>query len=178
MQIEPLAIHGVYLIRPELKADARGFFARTFDASAFATNGLPGGFDQHSLSHNTAAGTLRGLHYQALPHGETKLVQCLRGAMHDVAADVRPESPTYGAHVAVTLDDAAYAMLLIPPGVAHGFQTLRDDTLVLYRIQGHYAPDAARTVHYQDATLNIAWPLPVTHISENDAHAPPLTHRA
>lgn len=174
MQITALAIEGLYLILPDIKRDTRGFFTRTFDAAAFASHGLHAVFEQHSLSYNAEAGTLRGLHFQKDPHGETKLVQCVRGRIFDVAADVRPASSTYGTHAAVELHDTTLAMLLIPPGVAHGFQTLTPDATVFYRISGAHEPSAARTIHYQDPELNIPWPLPVTAISEKDAHAAPL----
>ncbi len=130
---------------------------------------------QLSLSRNHRAGTLRGLHYAVPPHAETKLVRCVRGTIHDVAVDVRPGSPSYARHVARRLDARTGGGLLIPAGFAHGFQTLEDETEVLYAIDLPYIPEAARAIRYDDPTLAISWPLPVSIISERDASAPLFT---
>ncbi len=154
--------------------DVRGFFARTFDAQAFRAHGLADGFDQQSIAHNARAGTIRGLHYQTRPHGETKLVRATRGALFDVAVDLRAGSPTFGRWLGVRLDDKNRLALYIPEGFAHGYQTLEDDTEALYLIAGAYAPDSAGGVRFDDPTLAIAWPREVTALSNADGAWPTL----
>jgi dTDP-4-dehydrorhamnose 3,5-epimerase len=127
---------------------------------------------QCSLSHNRLKGTVRGLHYQADPHGETKLVRCTRGAVWDVVVDVRDSSPTRFQWVALELNELAGAQLLIPPGFAHGFQTLSDSAEVSYFISTRYVADAARGLRWNDPRLGIDWPAPPTAISDRDAAFP------
>jgi dTDP-4-dehydrorhamnose 3,5-epimerase len=159
---------GVYLIDIERHADQRGFFARTWCRSDFAERRLVADFPQHSISFNTAAGTLRGLHFQRPPHGETKLVRCLRGALYDVVVDLRSPSPTYRQWVAFELTAESRSALYIPAGFAHGFQTLEPNTEVSYMISTAYVPDAGAGLRYDDPALDIEWPLPVSVISERD----------
>src|SRR6201999_1667584 len=122
--------------------DERGFFARMFDREAFAARGLATAVDQTSVSFNARAGTLRGMHYQAEPHGEEKLVRCVRGAIHDVIVDLRPSSPTFRQSFGVDLDEHSRTALYIPKGMAHGFLTLTDAAEVLYLISTAYVPEA------------------------------------
>lgn len=163
------SIAGVYRISPERIEDVRGFFARTWCEREFAAHGLAARLSQCSISYSRKKGTLRGLHYQAAPHGETKLVRCTAGAIYDVAVDLRPESPTFRDHVAVELSAANRAMLYIPEGLAHGFQTLVDDTEVFYQMSEAYVAASARGVRYDDPAFAIAWPIADPIVIERDA---------
>lgn len=178
MKILPTEVEGCHVIELEERRDDRGFFARTFCADEFAAAGLEPAVAQCNLSFNDAAGTLRGLHLQLPPHAEAKLVRCTRGAILDVAVDVRPGSPTYGRHVAVELTADNRRALFLPAYVAHGYQTLVDDTEVLYQVSGPYAPGAEDGYRHDDPAFGIAWPLPVSSISEKDASWPLLEDRA
>jgi dTDP-4-dehydrorhamnose 3,5-epimerase len=166
------AVAGVWIVDPEPHTDERGFFARTWCAREFAERGLSARFVQASVSHNPRRGTLRGLHYQAAPHAEAKLVRCTRGAVYDVALDLRPGSPTYRRHVAVVLDARSHRALYIPEGCAHGFQTLEDDTDVLYQMSAFHAPEAARGVRWDDPAFAIPWPAAERLISARDRAYP------
>ena len=177
MRFEPTGIFGVFVVRLDWHADARGSFARLFDAAAFAGQGLPAGFAQTSLSRTARAGTLRGLHFQRPPHAEVKFLRCLRGAAHDVVVDLRSGSPTHGAWRAFTLREDDDVALCVPAGCAHGFQALADDTELLYQISVPYAPGHADGVRWDDPALGIAWPLPVTLLSERDRIWPLLAER-
>ncbi len=159
---------GVHLIDIEKHVDGRGFFARTWCRSEFAERGLVTEFVQHSLSFNAERGTIRGLHFQAPPHDEVKVVRCLRGAIHDVIVDLRPDSPTVRRWAAFELTGASRSMLYIPAGFAHGFQTLEPESEISYMISASYMPDATRGIRYDDPALRIDWPLPVARISERD----------
>ena len=167
----PLA--GVWLVAPEPIADERGLFARTFCAREFAAQGLDPRLVQCSTSFNRRKGTLRGLHYQVPPHAEAKLVRVTRGAIFDVAVDLRPGSPTRHRWHGVELSADNRLGLYIPEGCAHGFQTLCDDTEVLYQMSAFHAPDAARGVRWDDPALAIRWPDPEHPIlSERDRGLP------
>jgi dTDP-4-dehydrorhamnose 3,5-epimerase len=170
--VRPTAVDGVVLIEPERIEDERGFFARTFCAAEFAALGLDARIAQCSVSFNPRRGTLRGLHFQPAPHAEAKLVRCTAGAVLDVAVDLRPQSPTFRRHVALELNARTHLALYVPEGVAHGFQTLTDDTEVLYQISTPYRPEAAAGVRWDDPAFAIAWPLPVTVISSRDRTYP------
>lgn len=154
-----LALSGVFLVEPERREDERGWFARTWCRREFEAHGLCPRLVQCSTSFNRRRGTLRGLHYQAVPHAEAKLVRCTQGAIWDVALDLRPQSPTLHQHVGVELTARSGAALYIPEGFAHGFQTLQDDTEVLYQMSEFYAPAAARGIRYDDPKFNIRWPI-------------------
>ena len=158
MLFRPLDIPGLFLIELERMEDERGFFSRLFCADIFRERGLCADYRQWSTSFNRCRGTLRGLHFQASPHEETKLVWCTRGAIFDVAVDVRPGSRSRGKWVGVELSADNGSALYIPGGFAHGFQTLTDDTEVLYHISERYRPEAARGVRWDDPDLAIAWP--------------------
>jgi dTDP-4-dehydrorhamnose 3,5-epimerase len=151
-------VAGSYAVEPERMEDARGFFARTFSADEFAAHGLDDRVDQCSTSFNAKRGTLRGLHYQAAPHGESKLVRCTRGAIYDVAVDLRPNSPSYLRWAAVELTAENGRALYVPEGCAHGFQTLADASEILYQISAAYVPEAARGVRWDDPVFSIEWP--------------------
>lgn len=140
-----------------------------FDAEIFAQRQLETHFPQQSFSTNTKKGTLRGLHYQEAPHGEIKLVRCSHGALQDVLVDLRNGSPTYRQHVSVKLDAKTPSMLYLPAGIAHGFLTLEDDTVVEYHISTGYVEQAQRGLRWNDPKLGIAWQSEVNIISERDA---------
>lgn len=172
MIISELPLIGLKLIAIEPVEDDRGFFARTFCADEFAAAGLPSRFSQHSVSFNHSRGTLRGLHFQGSPHEETKLVRCSRGAIWDVAVDIRQNSATFGRWHGVELTADNRLELLIPAGFAHGFITLSDGAEVSYQIEGKYAPRAARAIRWDDPFFAIEWPLIPSTISDRDrSHA-------
>jgi dTDP-4-dehydrorhamnose 3,5-epimerase len=161
-------LKGAYVIDLEKRVDERGYFARIWCREEFDRHGLLTEFVQHSVSFSETAGTLRGLHFQRPPYGEVKLVRCVRGAVHDVIVDLRPDSRTYGRWVAVELTAEAGRMLYIPALFAHGFQTLAPETEVTYMISAFHRPDAAEGLRYDDPELAVAWPLPVSRIAEKD----------
>jgi dTDP-4-dehydrorhamnose 3,5-epimerase len=166
----PLA--GLYAVEIEPFNDDRGFFARSFCAREFKAHGLELAVAQCNISFNERAGTLRGLHFQASPFEEAKLVRCTRGAIYDVAADIRPKSPTYLKWYAVELTSENRRMMFIPQGFAHGFQTLVDKSEVCYLMSEFYHPESARGLRWNDPTLGIAWPLANRIISEKDSTYP------
>jgi dTDP-4-dehydrorhamnose 3,5-epimerase len=151
---------GVFILEPERKEDERGFFARTFCEDEFSRHGLVTRFVQNSASFNLRKGTLRGLHWQAEPLAETKIVRCTRGAIFDVAVDVRPTSVSFGRWISADLTQANGHGLYIPAGFAHGFQTLIDETQVEYQISTRHSPESARGARWDDAQIRIDWPLP------------------
>lgn len=159
---------GAVVVEPELLADERGFFARTWCAREFADHGFKDVFVQCSISFNRRTGTLRGLHYQAPPHEEAKLVRCTMGAVYDVIVDLRPDSPTYLKHFAVELTQDNRRMLYVPDGCAHGFQTLTDGAEVFYQISEFYSPESSAGHRWNDPAFGIDWPLEVSVISERD----------
>jgi dTDP-4-dehydrorhamnose 3,5-epimerase len=166
---------GVFVIDPEPIRDERGGFARIFCTEEFEEHRLEPRVVQSNLSINHRAGTLRGLHYQHPPAAETKLVRCVRGAIFDVAVDLRPDSPTYLRWVGAELTADNHRAFFVPRGCAHGFQTLEDDTLVLYDVSAPYAPDHEDGAHHADPVFGIDWPLPVSAISDKDRSWPFLT---
>lgn len=154
--------------------DERGFFARSFCEREFRNVGIELSVAQCNISFNEKAGTLRGLHFQASPHEEAKLIRCTRGAIHDVVVDVRRGSPTYLRWHAVTLTPSNGRMLFVPRGFAHGFQSLEDHSEVFYMMSEFYHPGSARGLRWNDPALAIVWPLENPIISENDRHHPLL----
>ncbi len=174
MIFEPLAIHGAYKITPEKRGDNRGAFARVYCAKEFAAHGLNTEWVQMNTSINAAKGTLRGLHFQRPPYAEIKLVRCVQGRVFDVFLDLRKDSPDFGKVCAVTLDSVALETVYIPAGCAHGFQTLTDNVELHYCHSQPYQPDCEAAVNPTDPTLSIAWPLPITTISERDQAHPPF----
>ncbi len=165
---------GAWVIELERIADERGWFARTFDAEEFRTRGLNPDVAQCNASFNARRDTLRGMHYQAEPHGESKLVRCVRGAIFDVAVDLRADSPTRCRWHGVELSGENRLAYYIPAGLAHGFQTLTDDCEVLYQMGHRYVPEAARGVRFDDRAFGIEWPEPPAEriVSERDASYP------
>ena len=166
------ALPGAFLIELERLEDERGFFARSYCEREFAAQGLWTQWPQCNISYNRERGTLRGMHYQAAPHEEVKLVRCTAGAIHDVIIDLRPESAAYKQHVGVELTAENRTMLYIPAGFAHGFLTLADDTEVFYQMGGFYAPGAARGVRWDDPAFGIDWPEAPRVISDRDRAYP------
>lgn len=172
MNFQPTQIAGAFLVEPQRADDERGFFARVWCESEFAQHGMNVSMVQASLSHNRSAGTVRGMHFSRAPAQEGKLVRCQRGRLLDVIVDLRRDHPSYLKQVAVELDDCSHRALYIPPGVAHGFQTLVDDCDVLYMMTQGYLPDLAAGVRHDDPAFNIRWPLPVGVISNRDRSYP------
>jgi dTDP-4-dehydrorhamnose 3,5-epimerase len=166
------AIAGVVVVEAEPHRDDRGFFARLHCPDEFARAGWPFAPAQTSLSANRKAGTLRGMHYQAAPYAETKLVRAVRGRAFDVAVDLRPDSPTHRRWAAVELDAAKANAVLIPEGIAHGFLTLEDDTDILYQIAPAYRPGHDAGVRWDDPAFAIDWPRRPEVISGRDAAYP------
>jgi len=175
MTLTPTRVAGAFVIEPRRFADARGDFYRSFDVEVFPQHGLIDRWDYVATAGNHRAGTLRGMHYQADPHGEVKLVRCLRGRVFDVAVDLRPDSPTYLKWDGVELTYANQRQLYIPTGCAHGYLTLEDDSDVGYCIAGLYKPDAGRGVRYNDPAFGIVWPGEVKVIIDRDANYPDYT---
>jgi len=161
-------LQSVFLIEPRRVEDERGFFARTFSRDEFEGRGLASRFVQGNMSFNKSRGTLRGMHYQLAPYAEAKLVWCVRGAIFDAVIDLRRESPTYCRWFATQLTAVSFKMLYIPEGCAHGFQTLEDDTVVLYQMSEVYHPECTRGVRWDDPAFGIAWPLRPSVISSRD----------
>jgi dTDP-4-dehydrorhamnose 3,5-epimerase len=159
---------GAYLIDLEKVEDERGFFARTWCRREFEAQGLAPPPAQMNLSFTNARGTIRGLHYQAAPCAETKLICCLSGSSYDVIVDLRPHSPTYREWLAVNLTASEHRMLYVPEGFAHGFQSLEDGVRLLYLVSQFYSPEHERGVRYDDPAFAIRWPLEIRVISEKD----------
>lgn len=169
---KPTALVGAFVVEPELRRDVRGFFARTWCREEFTAQGLNSALAQCSVSFTERRGTVRGMHYQDAPHPEAKLVRCVRGAVHDVIIDLRPHSPTFRQHLAVELREGSYRMLYVPEGVAHGFQTLADNTEITYQMSEFYRPGAERGVRWDDPAFAIPWPEPVRLVSDRDRSFP------
>jgi dTDP-4-dehydrorhamnose 3,5-epimerase len=161
-------LKGAFLIDLKRLEDQRGFFARVWCQEDFNKHGLNPRIAQVNLSFNKKKGTLRGMHFQHAPHQECKLVRCSRGAIYDVIIDLRPSSPTYKQWVGVELRADTYRMLFVPEDFAHGYQSLEDDTEVLYQVSQCYAPQSEGGMRYNDPAFGIQWPLQVTVISEKD----------
>lgn len=158
MKFTETKIKGVYLLDPKRFEDERGFFAPAFSAREFEARGMAGHFAESNISFSRRRGTLRGMHYQAEPHGQAKLVRCTRGAVYDVAVDLRPDSPTYGEWVGVELTAENRRMIYIPGDCAHGFQTLVDDSEVFYMVSSPYEPASGRGFRWNDPAFKIVWP--------------------
>ena len=172
MIFEETQLEGVWVIKPERLEDERGFFARTWDRDEFSRRGLDGRTVQCSISFNRTRGTLRGLHYQAAPHEESKLVRCTAGAIFDVAVDLRPGSPSFGDWAGAELSAENRVALYVPKGCAHGFLTLDDSSEVYYQMSELYVPEAARGVRWDDPAFGIAWPGEVAVINDRDRAYP------
>jgi len=165
-------LSGAYIVDIERLADDRGFFARSFCRDEFEARGLDPRVVQCDISFNARRGTLRGMHYQAAPFEEAKLVRCTRGAIHDVIVDIRPGSPTFKQYFGVELAAAGHRALYVPEGFAHGFLTLADGTEVFYQMSESYAPEHARGFRWDDPAFAIEWPQAVRTMSDRDRSYP------
>jgi dTDP-4-dehydrorhamnose 3,5-epimerase len=159
---------GAYVVGVKRIEDDRGFFARGWCRREFEEAGLNPNLVQVNLARSHRKGTLRGLHYQVAPHAEAKLARCTKGAIYDVLVDLRPDSPTFKRWFGIELTDDNHQMLYVPEGFAHGYQTLTDGAEMLYQTSQFYAAPSARGVRYDDPAFGIAWPLPVSVISDAD----------
>ncbi len=174
MIFSPTKLQGAFIIDIEHREDDRGFFARSWCQDEFAAHGLNPRLVQCNVSFNRKRGTLRGLHLQVTPYAEAKLVRCTRGRLYDVAVDLRKDSATFRQWVAVELSAENRRMLYVPEGMAHGFETLEDETEVFYQMSEFHHPEAARGVRWNDAALGIAWPLVPPVLSDRDRAYPDL----
>ncbi len=174
MRFAETPLPGAWVIELDPLEDERGWFARTFDAQEFASRGMDPAVVQCNASFNARRDTIRGMHYQAEPHGESKLVRCVRGVVFDVAIDLRPGSPAYCRWHAVRLSAENRSAFYIPAGIAHGFQTLADGCEVLYQMGHRYVEQAARGVRWDDPAFAIEWPAPqgALVVSERDRSFP------
>lgn len=172
MRFTETRLKGAYLIELERFEDERGFFARSFCRNEFEEHGLDPSIAQCNISHNRTRGTLRGMHHQVAPYEEDKLVSCVRGAIYDVIVDLRPGSASYSRWFGAELTASNYMMVYVPRGFAHGFQTLEDNTVVLYQMSQFYHPECARGVRWNDPALGIEWPDDVRIMSATDRQYP------
>jgi len=168
MKFTETKLKGAFILDLEERHDHRGFFARSFCVEEFAAQGLLPTVAQCSLAFTHQRGTLRGLHYQAVPSCESKLMRCISGAVQDIVVDMRPESPTYLQHISIELSAENRRSLYIPPLFAHGYQTLTHSVEILLQVGESYRPGGERGLRYNDPVLGINWPLEVTEISEKD----------
>lgn len=175
MRVDQTDLPGVLLITPRRFGDHRGYFCETYNERAFHEAGISERFVQDNHSLSTQPATVRGLHFQTPPAAQAKLVRCVRGAIFDVAVDIRRHSPTYGQWVGYELSAETGAQLYVPAGFAHGFMTLRPETEVLYKCSALYAPESEGALLWSDPEIGIDWPLPAASVlSEKDAVAPRL----
>jgi dTDP-4-dehydrorhamnose 3,5-epimerase len=165
-------LKGAFVIQIQRLEDERGFFARTFCQNEFREHGLNTNLSQCNISHNRKRGTLRGMHFQAAPYAEAKLVQCMHGSIHDVIVDLRVNSPTYLSHIGVDISADEHNLFYVPEGFAHGFITLEDDTDIFYQMSEFYTPSSARGFRWNDLVFDIRWPLQPSIVSERDANYP------
>jgi dTDP-4-dehydrorhamnose 3,5-epimerase len=176
MNFGDTTIDGAHVIDPMATVDERGAFARVWDREVFERRGLTTVIAQCSVSFNPRRGTLRGMHYQAAPYEEVKLVRCTRGVIYDVIIDLRPQSPTFRRWFGVELSAENRRLIYVPAGVAHGFLTLADDTEIYYQISQVHAPDAARGIRWNDPAIGVTWPAEIRVISERDNTYPDFSH--
>lgn len=174
MLIQSLEIPDVKLITPKIFRDDRGFFSETYNRKDLAAGGVDADFVQDNHSLSSAKGVVRGLHFQIPPHAQAKLVRVVRGAIFDVAVDIRKSSRTYGRHVTAMLSADNWMELWVPRGFAHGFCTLEPDTEVIYKVTDYYAPACDRGLRWNDPALEIAWPVPADEaiLSQKDMQHP------
>ncbi len=165
-------LKGAYVLETKRFQDNRGFLSVGFNKEEFDKMDLNSQISQCNISHNLKKGTLRGMHYQKSPHGEVKIVMCPKGAILDVIIDLRPDSPTFCQWFGVELTEENFKMIYIPKGFAHGFQTLKDDTIVYYHVSEYYHPESACGVKWNDKAFGINWSLPVSEMSERDTAHP------
>ncbi|MGZ9583854.1 dTDP-4-dehydrorhamnose 3,5-epimerase [Paenibacillus marinisediminis] len=172
MLVRETSLCGVYVLEPKAYSDHRGFFMESFHKDRLHALGLPYEYVQDNHSLSVESGTVRGLHYQLEPHAQTKLIRVLRGAIWDVAVDIRPESPQCGQWAGVILSESNRRQLLIPKGYAHGFCTLAANTEVLYKVDSYYSPEHDRGIRWDDPELNIDWPTREAVLSDKDRQLP------
>lgn len=175
MQIERTTLPGAFRVRCRRVSDRRGAFVKYFDAAVFRDAGLCETFAQGAWAENARKGTVRGLHYQTTPHEEVKIVRCTRGRIFDVLVDLRKDSPAYGRWEGFELDAGSDVTLYAPAGIAHGYQTLEDSSIVEYLISAPFLSDLQRGIHWSSPKLGIRWPLEVTEISARDDAFPAFT---
>jgi dTDP-4-dehydrorhamnose 3,5-epimerase len=168
MKFSTTRLQGVVIVTMEVRRDQRGFFARTWCRDEFDQAGLNPVLVQCNISWNRKKGTVRGMHFQEAPWAEAKVVRCTRGAIHDVVVDIRPGSLDFGRSIGVRLTDENRRMLYIPTGFAHGFQTLQDDTEVLYQMSQFFHPECSRGIRWNDPAIQVRWPLEISCISPRD----------
>ena len=172
MKFTETKLPGVYVVELEYHEDERGWFARAWCREEFAAHDLSADLAQCNLSHNAQCGTLRGLHFQTAPHAEAKLIRCVAGAAHDVALDLRPGSPAFKQSFSAELCATNGVALFIPEGIAHGFQTLIDDTTLFYQMSVSYAPEAVDGVRWNDSAFNLKWPIADPIVCSRDSAFP------
>lgn len=172
MTFNPATLQGVYLVQPEPFSDERGWFARTYCKRAFGAIGHTAEWVQLNHSFTREKGSIRGMHFQLPPYAEIKMVRCIAGAVWDVVVDIRRDSPTFLKWYAAELNPRNKQMMYIPAGFAHGFQTLEPDTELLYHHSEYYQPGAESGLRFDDPALSVAWPLPVTVVSDRDRAHP------
>ncbi len=169
-----LPLKGAFVIVPEIHRDHRGYFTETYNSKDFMALGINLEFVQDNESKTLKAGTIRGLHYQIAPMAQAKLVRCVKGAIFDVIVDIRPGSPTFGRWTGVYLNEENHKQILIPVGFAHGFQTLVDDVIVVYKVSALYSKEHDRAIRWDDPDIGISWPINDPILSEKDRNAPLL----
>lgn len=172
MKLIKTKIEGAYKIEPTLIKDERGYLAKTYSADKYRDHGLAVQFRHSLLTRTWKKGSIRGMHFQLAPHGENKIIRCTRGAVLDVLIDIRRDSPTFMEIAQAELTSENHFCFYAPKGLAHGFQALTDDVEMVYDLSEDHVPESAEGVRYNDPAFNIAWPLPVTAISERDSHWP------
>lgn len=174
MKFQKTALAGVWLIELEPRSDERGFFARTYCAREFVAHRLNTHWPQCNLTLTRHRGAVRGMHFQAEPHAETKLIRCAAGAVYDVVVDLRPSSPSFGQWAGFELSAQNHQQLYVPGGFAHGFQCLHDCCELFYQMSEEYVPELTRGLRHDDPAVGIRWPQPITQISERDRNLPEL----
>lgn len=168
MIFEKTSLEGLYIVKPQLLRDERGLFTRTFCKKEFAEIGFEKDFVQFNHSFNSKKGTLRGMHFQEAPFTETKLIRCVEGRVWDVAVDLRKESKTYLQYFGIELSKENMFSVLIPDGFAHGFLTLEDNSSLIYHHTEFFTPNKDRGILYNDPSIGIKWPIPISFISQKD----------
>ncbi|NGN43824.1 dTDP-4-dehydrorhamnose 3,5-epimerase [Mesorhizobium sp. CGMCC 1.15528] len=178
LEVRPLGLDGVLEILPRRIGDDRGFFSETWNAERLGEHGVQLNFVQDNHSYSAAKGVLRGLHYQMPPYAQDKLVRVVKGAILDVAVDIRKGSPSFAKWVAIEISAREWNQILVPKGFAHGFLTLEPDTEVIYKVTSHYSAEHDRSIRFDDADIGIEWPLAASELqlSDKDRKAPMLRH--
>lgn len=172
MKFTETPLKGAFVIDLEKREDERGFFARAWCQKEFESNGIYRLPVQANMSYNKKAGTIRGMHYQAAPYQESKLIRCINGAIYDVIIDLRKDSPTYKQWFGIELNTKNRTMLFVPEDFAHGFLALEDHSEVMYQVSAFYNFESERIIRYDDPSFNIKWPIEVTVVSEKDITTP------